>query len=197
MKKTETVILISLIISIILSSFGAFASDCEKICDNVLRLHILANSDSAQDQALKLRIRDKILESSGEIFNSDSDLKTAVNSAQENLEKIERIAHDEIQKSGYDYTVTAYLTDMYFETRKYEDFTLPAGNYKAVRIEIGKAEGKNWWCVLFPALCLPASSQNTSISEVLSQSQQEIIESPKFEAKFFIFEAIKELKNGK
>ena len=84
---------------------------------------------------------------------------------------------------------------MYFETREYEKFTLPAGQYKALRIEIGKAEGKNWWCVLFPALCIPASQDSAELGEVFSESEIEVVTRPKYKAKFAIVELFERFKN--
>lgn len=197
MKRTEFAILLGLILSIIISSFSAFAASCEDVRSEVLRLHILANSDSNEDQELKLSVRDAILEHSGELFNGATTLNLAVEKAQSSLSEIERIAKEEIALQGYTYDVKAYICDMYFETRKYEDITMPAGRYKALRIEIGKAKGKNWWCVLFPALCIPAAQENAQIQDVLSSEEIDTVTSPKYEAKFAIVEFFERLKNRK
>ncbi len=195
MKRTEFSVLIGLIISIIITSVTAFAADCQSIRSDTLRLHILANSDSEEDQKLKLKVRDAILEKSPTLFEGSASLEDAVRSAEECLSEIQSTAEEEIFANGYNYNVKVYLCDMYFETREYEDFTLPAGKYKAVRIEIGKAEGKNWWCVLFPALCIPASQDSAQIDEVFSESEIQVVSKPKYKAKFAIVELIEKFKN--
>ena len=197
MKRTEFAILTGLILSIIVSSFSAFASSCENVRSEVLRLHILANSNSDEDQALKLSVRDAILEHSGELFDSTLTLKGAIEKAEKSLPEIERIAKEEIEKQGYFYDVKASICEMYFETRKYNEVTMPAGKYQALRLEIGAAEGKNWWCVLFPALCIPAAQENASMDDVFSESEIETITKPKYEAKFAIVELFERWKNGK
>ena len=195
MKKVELSILVGLILSIILGSFSAFGLDCQNISGEVLRLHILANSDSSEDQALKLSVRDAILEHSPELFSASKTLSDAIAETEQNLPEIKKIAEEKIKESGFDYPVKVYITKMPFETRKYESVTLPAGNYTALRIEIGNAEGKNWWCVLFPALCIGAAQGGAELSDVLTKSEYDTVTSPKFEAKFAIVELIERLKN--
>jgi len=195
MKRTEFSVLIGLIISIIITSVTAFAADCESIRSDTLRLHILANSDSAADQELKLKVRDAILEKSPTLFEGSVSLEDAVKSAEASLSEIKATAEEEIFANGYNYSVNAYLCDMYFETREYEEFTLPAGNYKALRIEIGAARGKNWWCVLFPALCIPASQGSAELEDVFSESEISAVTQPKYKAKFAIVELFERLKN--
>jgi len=196
MKRTEIAVLFGLILSIVLGSFSAFCADCENVSREVLRLHILANSDSKEDQALKLSVRDSILEHSPELFSTATTLSDAIADAEESLPEIKEIAENKIRESGYDYPVKVYITKMPFETRKYESVTMPAGEYSALRIEIGKAEGKNWWCVLFPALCIGAAQGGAELSNVLSESEYNTVTSPKFEAKFAIVEFLQNLKKS-
>lgn len=197
MKKAEFAVLVGLIVSMIVSSFTAFADSCENVRSEVLRLHILANSDSEEDQALKLSVRDAILKHSGELFDGALTLNAALEMAEINLPQIEEIAKDEIEKQGYNYGVRAFITEMYFETRKYEDVTMPAGKYKALRLEIGAAKGRNWWCVIFPTLCIPAAQGDAQIDDVLSEQEIDTVTSPKYEAKFAIVEFFEGLKNRK
>ena len=194
MKRTELSILIALILSIIVTSISAFAADCQEVRQDVLRLHILANSDSQKDQELKLKVRDAILEHSSELFNPSITLNDAVKSAESNLSELKAIAEKVIKQNGYNYSAEVYICDMYFETRKYENFTLPAGDYTALRIEIGAAKGKNWWCVLFPALCIPASTDNCELNDVFSEEQIDTVTQPKYQAKFAIIELFERLK---
>ncbi len=197
MKRTEFAILAGLILSVIISSFSAFAMGCEGVRDEVLRLHILANSDSSEDQALKLSVRDAILEHSGQLFDGGFTLDEAKDAAEAALPEIERIARAKIEAKGFSYDVEASISETYFETRKYDNYTLPAGNYSALQIKIGKAEGKNWWCVLFPALCIPAAQNSTQAEDVFSQSEMDTVTNPRYEAKFAIVEFFEALKNRK
>ena len=194
MKKTEISVLLGLIIAIIITSVTAFAKDCQGIRSEVLRLHILANSNSQEDQEVKIMVRDAILEKSGDLFDGSKNLSDALFSAEQSLDKIVEIANEQLKKTGFDYTAEAKICNMYFETRKYDNVTLPAGYYSALRIELGKAEGKNWWCVLFPALCIPAAQDDVKMQDLLSQGQISVVTEPKYEAKFAILEFIEWLK---
>ena len=191
MKKFEIAMILGFVLSIALTSTFSFASDCSAVRDEVLRLHILANSESEADQQLKLSVRDRVLGETGELFSGAENLEVAQTLARENLQKIEVVARDEISKNGFDYDVTASLCRMYFETRHYDSYTLPAGMYDAVRVEIGKAEGKNWWCVMFPPICLGSAMDEGELEKVLSQKGEEVITgTQKYKVKFFIVELI-------
>jgi len=194
MKKTEISLLLGLILAVIISSVTAFARDCSSIREDVLRLHILANSDSQEDQDIKIMVRDAVLQKSSELFSGYSDSEKALMSAEQSLSKIEKAANAELERLGANYKAKAEICNMYFETRKYDNVSLPAGYYNAVRIRLGKAEGKNWWCVLFPALCIPAAQNNATINDVFSQSEINSVTQPKYEAKFAIIELIEWLK---
>lgn len=182
LKRIEKAILCGFLITVITataSGFSAFAQQCDDIRGRVLRLHILANSDSSADQALKLKVRDKILACSGELFGNAPNKAQAEAQAKANLAKIQQVAQDEVKAEGYSYPVKAMLTNMYFTTRTYGDVTLPAGDYDAVRVTIGSAQGHNWWCVLFPPLCLPAAQgQSTKkLSDVLNGDEVGVVTS--------------------
>ena len=154
MKRIEIAALCGILLSIALSSLSVFADDCEALHGEVLRLHIIANSDSPEDQALKLKVRDRILAETGDLFSAEKNLDAAKRDAAASLDRLCRLAEDELSENGCDDPVFAEVCRMWFDTRFYGDYTLPAGTYDAVRLTIGKAEGKNWWCVLFPPLCL-------------------------------------------
>lgn len=162
-------------IAVFSSGFAVFADECDDIRGKVFRLHILANSDSSADQALKLKVRDKLLEASDELFTSASDKDEAIASAKNNHDEIEEIAQNEVQEEGYDYKVNASVVNMYFSTRTYGKVTLPAGNYDALRITIGKGAGHNWWCVMFPPLCLPSASGSQKLDDVLGTTEAQAI----------------------
>lgn len=124
------------------------------ISNSVFRLHIVANSNSPADQQLKLSVRDRILDQTAYLFKEARSAKESAEIAKKNLSKICQIAQAEIHRQGFDYAVTANVGNLAFPTKAYGDITLPSGKYTALRIEIGGAEGKNWWCVMYPPLCL-------------------------------------------
>ena len=176
------------VLGIIISGFSAFAQDCETKPDEVLRLHILANSDSNEDQQLKYDLRDYILNNYGEVFSKCTGFEDSVKIAKLYKNDIEKAANEFVRSKGYSYEVKCEVGKTYFTTRKYENYTLPAGEYTAVRLLIGNAEGKNWWCVMFPPLCLPAAG------EFFTEDQSKRIEESRdIEVKFALFEAIQNL----
>lgn len=157
-------------------------------------MHILANSDSAEDQALKLAVRDRILTLEESLLSETDSLDAAEATVFHQLEAIRTEAQEEVRRQGYDYPVEAEMVHMYFSTREYESFTLPAGWYDAVRITIGSGEGKNWWCVLYPPLCLPAAEAKPS--DVLSSEQAEIVcNQEKYEYGFALVELLERFRN--
>ncbi|MCI5656815.1 MAG: stage II sporulation protein R [Candidatus Pseudoruminococcus sp.] len=174
-------------------SVVSFAGACEDIESRVLRLHILANSDSESDQALKLKVRDAILEISPEIFGNTSSKQEAIKRAKADLPKIIDEAERVIKAEGYNYNVRAEVVNDKFNTRVYENFTLPAGDYDAVRIIIGSGSGHNWWCVMFPALCLP-SAEGNELQNELPDSEKCIVDNNEnnngYEIRFGVVEAV-------
>ncbi len=192
-RNIELSILFALIFSVLLS-FLRFDAACADIKSNVVRLHIIANSDSDLDQSLKLKVRDAILKETGELFDSNENYDTALSVCQENLSVFEEIADNVIKENGFSYKSEAEIGDTYFETRVYDTFTLPAGTYKSLNIRLGKAEGKNWWCVVFPAVCIPAAA-NTDLSESVGNDGVEITSNaPKYVAKFKAIEIYEDIK---
>lgn len=176
-------------------SFCDFDTKCDSLRQNVLRLHIIANSDSAEDQNLKLKIRDRLLEESGNIFDGCTNLSDAVDVAEDKLPQIEKIANRVLNETGTGYTASANLCDRYFETRVYDDFTLPAGTYKSLVISLGKSEGKNWWCVIFPEICLPAATK-TTLDKTVNQDGVCIAEnSNRYILRFKVIEIYHDIKN--
>jgi stage II sporulation protein R len=164
--------LIGTAVSVFVSGFADFTNQCDEIQDQVLRLHILANSDSDEDQAVKLALRDYIIDDLTYIFADCGSAGDAAITAKAHLSLITEKANAFLRTSGVDYTAQAEVTDMYFTTRVYESTTMPAGDYKALRLTLGKAEGKNWWCVLFPPLCLSFASEKPVF---ISQDKQKSI----------------------
>ena len=154
----DKAMILGAVICIVITAFTAFAEDCEEKPQEVLRLHILANSDSKDDQTLKYDLRDYMLSTFSDVFGNCDSFSQSVAVANERRAEIEEKANEFVHSKGYSYNVKCEVAKTYFTTRKYENVTLPAGEYTAVRLLIGNAEGRNWWCVMFPPLCLPAAS---------------------------------------
>lgn len=170
-------------------SICGFSAKCDNIRNNVLRLHVLANSDSPEDQALKLKVKDAVLAVSDEIFSECESESEAAEAASRAAGLFQNAAENVIFENGYAYPVTVEVADTWFEKRIYDDFTLPAGTYEALRVVIGSGEGHNWWCVMFPALCLPAASETGDFSEVLSEAETDMVERPQsYAARFKVVE---------
>ncbi len=173
----------------ILFSLVSFEGECREISEQVFRVHILANSDSNEDQSLKLKVRDAVLKESESLFSGIHDKETVKKITEENLEFFKCVAVNTIRAEGYDYSVKTYVTNMFFDTRYYEDITMPSGFYDALRIEIGEAEGKNWWCVMYPSLCLSAFREKDSLESKLSKNQYGIVSSKgRYKFKFKVVE---------
>lgn len=166
-----------------------FEAQCSEISEDVFRLHILANSDSEEDQSLKLKVRDEVLEYTEDLFNSASSKEEAEKIISDNLQSISNVAYCTLLENGYDYTVTAEITNMYFATRYYEGFTLPSGMYDALRITIGEGGGHNWWCVMYPSICISsAQEKDDKAKEVLDDGEYDIVRKEQYQYKFKIVE---------
>lgn len=142
---------VAVIAGIFLSSYSENVN--KDLADNLIRLHVIANSDSPADQTLKRNVRDVILVYMNEQLKDSKDINRTRSIINEKMNDITRLAVEELKRNGCDYAVKASLGSYPFPTKAYGDITLPAGNYQALRIVIGKGEGANWWCVLFPPLC--------------------------------------------
>ncbi len=128
------------------------------IAKEVIRLHVVANSDSEEDQQLKLEVKEHIVQMLRAEMVTDTSVGMAEETISENLTKIEKLAKCYIREKGFDYEVQASLGNCYFPVKQYGDMTFPAGDYRALKVNIGKAEGKNWWCVMYPTLCFVDST---------------------------------------
>lgn len=156
LKIFEVALLLSVAVFLITGAMALQTQDA--LADKVVRLHVLANSDAETDQALKLEVRDAVLEVAETLLKQSENRWEAEHLLRGELAELERIAAETIAKAGYNYPVTVELTDTDFPTREYDGFTLPAGEYLALRVLIGEAKGQNWWCVVFPPLCAAAST---------------------------------------
>lgn len=180
----------------------AIAGEQNDISKSVIRLHVIANSDSEQDQQLKLKVRDAILKGANDIFENINTKDDATIKVKDNMDKINTLAQEEIKNQGYDYSVVCDLEKTYFPTRQYENFTLPAGEYDALRVVIGKGSGKNWWCVMFPPLCTNGIENKEAIAYFEKNLNKEefimVTSGTKYknvEYKFKIIEIFEDFKN--
>lgn len=172
LKAVELGLLVGLIAALV---WGAGAVHTrQEISDKVVRLHVRANSDSKEDQALKYRVRDAVLEKITELVSTSMDRSQAEGLIRGQLLEIEALAAKEITAAGYEYPVAAQLTELDFPTREYETFTLPAGNYLALQIIIGEGVGENWWCVVFPPLCTAAAAEVPAAALAAGLSENEV-----------------------
>jgi stage II sporulation protein R len=146
-------VLFSAVLAILICSRVYSKNAQRDISNGVIRFHVLANSDSTDDQQLKIKVRDDVLSGFENGLSKMNSRKETVKYLEKNVEAIRDCAQNTVYKNGYDYPVKVTVQNDYFPTKKYGDVTLPAGDYTALRIEIGEANGHNWWCVLFPPLC--------------------------------------------
>jgi stage II sporulation protein R len=182
----------------VLSVFVFPVNGEEGIYEKTIRLHVLANSDSDADQALKLKVRDEILVEVGSYIGDCNTKYEAEQILLKERDNIKKAAEKVIAANGYDYDADVVLGVEYYPTREYDVVMLPAGDYYSVRVQIGKAEGKNWWCVLFPQLCT-SSAKGTPESKMVAAgftpNQVRVLtdtENPRYLLKFKILEVFNE-----
>ena len=151
--KNAILLIFLLCLYIFISAHGYVLAVSEDLSQAVFRLHVIANSDSQEDQELKLKVRDELLEYMNIICADCKTKEDAIALAKEHKEDFQKIAEETIKENGFDYSVKININNFYFPTKNYGDISLPAGFYDALRVEIGNASGQNWWCVMFPSLC--------------------------------------------
>ena len=171
------------------------------IYDDTVRLHILANSDSEDDQALKLHIRDRLLSEYGALLGTSVSSDAAVKKISGNISEIEESVGEWIKEYGYDYGCDVVIGTEWYDTREYEDFTLPKGYYTSLRVLLGDGEGRNWWCVMYPPLCLDIATEDAPIDDALlgyTKEEYALITEDGYNVKFKILELFSDAfsKNG-
>lgn len=187
MKNIIKSVIAAFIITVLFSMIPFFA-ECADLSDSVFRLHILANSDSEQDQQLKIKVRDRVLEYTEELFKSSESVSQAESLTKKQLQSIANVAQKEVYDNGYDYKVKAEIKNMYFDTRYYGGVTMPSGFYDALRITIGSGSGHNWWCVMYPSLCVGGSTDYNSLKENTTDSEYNMMTSGGYEVRFKLLE---------
>lgn len=179
--KIKMIIILSLLLFLYVTilAFSYAKSVSYNISDSVFRLHVIANSDSEEDQNLKYKVRDNLLNYMNTLCANCSSKEEAIKIVEQNKDKFEEIALQTIRENNYSYDVNINIGNFEFPTKTYGDISLPAGYYDALRVEIGEAKGKNWWCVMFPPLCFVDVS-----SGVVPEESKEIIQNNLSEEEF-------------
>ncbi len=174
-----------------------FAGAAKKVREDVVRLHILANSDSVFDQNIKLKVRDALLEKNTSLLSKGVNSDNAYKYFEESKDDLLEIAQMVLKENGLEYSAVITLEKEYFETRQYGDLTFPAGEYMALKVILGEGKGHNWWCVMFPPLCVPAADgieTNENTADYLTESGEKIVNGGnKFVVKFKLLELYEEL----
>ncbi len=202
--STCIILLILLAAFIIVSAYSYVSAVSYDIADSVFRLHVIANSDSAEDQALKYKVRDSLLNYMNSLVTSTTSKDEAMEIVTNNIDNFKNIAKATIKENGYNYSVNITVGKHSFPTKYYGDVSLPAGIYDALRVEIGSASGQNWWCVMFPPLCfvdissgiVPEESKE-SLKNNLNDEAYDLItvdDSSSMNFKFKIVELIENIK---
>lgn len=178
---------------------GALIADRQQLKQELIRFHVVANSDSEEDQAVKLQVRDAVIASVEADLRKIADVEEAKLYLQKNLPKIQQIANETLIAAGFAPDAAVSLCQEAFDTRYYDTFSLPAGVYEALRITIGAGEGHNWWCVTFPGLCIPATSDGfeaeaagAGFSDALTGA---LAGEEEYEVRFFLLDALGKLEN--
>lgn len=192
MKKYIHLLVLALILAGMALTIPFFDS-CEELYSDVMRIHILANSDSAADQSLKLAVRDRVLEACSRYYDGCSGKDEAIDITRSHIGEIEAAAEREIRRRGFDYPVSARIVADDFDTRYYGSFTMPAGRYDALRLTIGEGAGKNWWCVMYPSLCVGAASAD-DMKEELDRGEYRVVTSDKFDFRFRLVEYFEDVR---
>ncbi|MBR4909767.1 MAG: stage II sporulation protein R [Clostridia bacterium] len=193
-KNIELGVLFGLICAIAVSFFG-FERRMDELREGVLRLHILANSDSEEDQQLKLKVRDRILETAAPYLENADSIEAAIAAVNRNMDEIILAANAVIKEEGFSYTATAAIEKNFFENREYDDFTLPAGEYNSLTVRIGAAGGHNWWCVVFPGVCLPSAKKSGLEKAVSAESADIAKNASRYKICFKTVEIFEKIKN--
>ena len=194
-KLLKRVIICFLLVCLVYA--GALIADREKLKSELIRLHVVGASDSAEDQTVKLRVRDAVLESLQEGLDGVTDVAAARAYIEAHLPQLEEVANRALAAAGFADKATVRLQVEEFAARVYDTFTLPAGLYEALRITIGEGEGRNWWCVAFPSLCLSATTEGFEAVAAGAGFSEELTGSltGEYEVRFYLLDLLGQLEN--
>ena len=201
--KSFLIIFLLFIVYILICVFSYSNAVSTGISENVFRLHVIANSNSTEDQNLKYLVRDELIKYMNSICENISSKKDAIKIAQENKDKFYNIAQKVIYDNGFNYDVNIDIGNFAFPTKTYGDISLPTGFYDALKVEIGSSSGQNWWCVMFPSLCfvditegvVPEESKQ-NLQDNMEEENYNLISSDKFEFKLK-FKLVELFENAK
>ena len=187
---------IALVTAIVLGVFAwGIVTDSRELREGLLRLHVVGASDSAEDQEVKLLVRDAVLASLEDGLRDLTDVDAAVDYVYRMLPRVEAAANRCLAAAGFSDTVAVSLTEEAFPTRDYDNFSLPAGVYRALRVVIGEGEGKNWWCVVFPQLCMAGEDFVETASVAGFSPELTGTLEGEYELRFWVLEKWGEMKN--
>lgn len=193
--KTVTI----LVLVVAIAMFLSLIPEKYTLRENIIRLHVVADSNSAQEQSVKLQVRDAVLTFLQEEVGRFTDMEKAKQYIQENLTAVERIANETLSSLGSEDTAVVALEEECFPVRRYDTFSLPSGVYESLRVIIGSGEGENWWCVLFPALCLGAVSdefrQTASAAGFSDTLTDTLAGEDGYEFSFFLLDCLGKVEN--
>ncbi|MEG2928584.1 MAG: stage II sporulation protein R [Oscillospiraceae bacterium] len=189
MNKKEISLLLGLVLTIAFAIFMDANTTAQRICKNTLRLHIIANSNLQEDQDTKLLVRDEILQLSPFVYLNATCFDDAVEKTTQNLQQIQGEVNKILAREGSGYTAKCTIEPFYFSTGAYPTFTLPQGEYSALTVRLGKAQGKNWWCVMYPELC------NEVFSDKEIKKADDFIATDKITLRFKAVEVYEDIKN--
>lgn len=192
MNKLTAAMLISLLIIGVCGVISGYR-EVDGMTDKIIRIHVIANSDSDEDQELKYKVRDGILKTASEIISGCESKEEAMQRISENLYAVESAARRVLDENGSQYGVVCSLANEEFDTREYDGFTLPAGDYDSLCVRIGEAKGKNWWCICYPSLCI-GTAVSIDDCEVFNEGELLIVKEPqKVRLKLWCYEFLRKL----
>lgn len=206
--KIKPFLMITFLLSlfIFISAISYVDAVSEDIASSVFRLHVIANSDSKEDQELKLKVRDELLSYMNTLSKDCTSKEEVIALAQEHQEEFKQIAEEVIQENGFDYSVQIEIGSSDFPTKTYGDISFPAGSYDALKVQIGEAKGQNWWCVMFPPLCfvdvssgIVPNESKEEMKENLNEEEYDLIsetDSSEITFKFKLVEFFQNLRLG-
>ena len=198
MKKLIRLVLCLVLIGAVLSAVNLY-QDRQTLQDSLVRLHVVANSDSEEDQHIKLQVKDAIVSFLQPVMEQFPSKEEAMEYIRRNVSAIQELSNQVLEKLGVKEKVQVTLAPEAFDVRVYDTFSLPSGVYDALRVEIGEGKGKNWWCVVFPSLCLPVSGEGFEAEAVSSGFSERLTNNIShrggYRLRFFLLDCVGKLEN--
>jgi len=195
LKRWEAALAVTLVAALCMGVL--LQKEQNALADKLIRLHVTANSDREEDQVLKLAVRDRVLEETERLLDGCTEKADAEARLTQHLDFLRETAQDTVTAAGYPYRVAVSLAEESFPTRTYDTFALPAGTYTSLRIRIGDAAGKNWWCLLFPPICTGTALEQDAAMMTLSEEERSLItmDGTEYVIKFKTMELLEKLRS--